>query len=69
MAKTIEAEKLIHVKTATQMLCCTTMHVYNLVRDGRIEAVRVGPRGMRIKKASVDQFIQENTIAPEDFYA
>lgn len=69
MAKTIEAEKLIHVKTAAQMLCCTTRHVYNLVRDGEIEAVRVGPRGMRIKKTSVDQFLQTNTIAPEDFYA
>lgn len=68
MANTIEAEKLIHVKTAAQMLCCTTRHVYNLVRDGKIEAVRVGPRGMRIKKSSMDQFLQENTIDPEEFY-
>jgi len=68
MSKIKEAEKLIHVKTAAQLLCCTTAHIYNLVRDNQLEAVRLGPRGLRIKKGSVDQFIDDNTVNPESFF-
>lgn len=68
MPNAMAAEKLIYVKTAAQMLCCTERHVYNMIQEGRLEAVRVGPRGMRVKKSSVDQYIRDNTVEPEDFF-
>ena len=55
-------DELIYVRTAAKILCCTKTHVYNMVQDGRLKAVRLGPRGLRVVKGSVAQYIEENKV-------
>ena len=62
-------EKLIYVNVAARMLACTPRHIYNMVQTGDLAAIRIGPRGLRIKKASVVDFIKNNEINPDDYYA
>jgi hypothetical protein len=40
-----------------------------LIRDGKIEAVRLNKRALRVSRASLDQFIRENMVDPMDYYA
>lgn len=60
--------KLVHVKTAAIMLCCTERHIYNMIRDGDIRAVRLGKRGLRICKDSINTYTREHEIDPEEYY-
>jgi len=53
-------EKLIHVRTAAIALCCTDRHIYDMIRTGRITAIKLGPRGLRVVKDSVDEYIRKN---------
>lgn len=38
--------------------------VYKLIEDRKIEAIRITPQRQRITKASLDSFLQANTIPP-----
>ena len=62
-------ETLIHVRTAARTLCCTPRHIYQLIRDGKIVAIRVGSTNYRVVKESVDKFIKDARVDPEDYYA
>lgn len=62
-------ETLIHVRTAARTLCCTPWHIYQLIRDGKIVAIRVGSTNYRVVKESVDKFIKDARVDPEDYYA
>ncbi len=61
-------ETLIHVRTAARTLNCTDTHVYNMIRDGRVKAIRIGTTGLRVVKESLEQFINDNRVNPEDYY-
>lgn len=60
--------ELIYVARAAEILCCEPDHVYKMIKDAKIEAVRLGVRGVRVIKASVERYIIENKINPEDYY-
>ena len=60
--------QFMYVKRAALVLCCTEKHVYNLIRDGKIKAVRLGKRGLRVSKISVDEFVKKNMVDPDDYY-
>jgi excisionase family DNA binding protein len=62
-------ETLIHVRTAARTLNCTHQHIYNMIRDGKIIAIRLGSTNYRIVKESLDKFIQDARVNPEDYYA
>lgn len=61
-------DKLLLTNIAADRLGCTTAHIYNLVRDGHIDAVRIGKRGIRISEQSLDAFIQSRIIDPDEFF-
>jgi hypothetical protein len=43
--------------------------VYNLIKTGKIDAVRVGPRsGLRITELSLDRFIDVRRVDPDEFF-
>jgi len=50
----------IQIRSAAQKLCCTERHIYEMIKDGRLEAVRIGLRGTRVLKASLDNYIETN---------
>jgi len=47
-------------------LACSTRHIYNMIRKGRLEAVRLGPRALRITRESLDRFLEDNRVSPDD---
>ena len=53
-------DKLIHVRTAAMTLCCTERHIYNMIKSGKLKAIKLGPRGLRVVKNSVDAYIKKN---------
>ncbi len=65
---TTKPGELIYVKRAAEILCCTPKHIGTMVQDGRLKAVKLGPRGLRVVKASVDLYIQNNMVNPEDYF-
>jgi excisionase family DNA binding protein len=52
--------KLVHVRTAAITLCCTERHIYDMIKDGKIKAIRLGPRGLRVVSDSVKAYIKKN---------
>lgn len=60
--------ELIHVRRAAEILCCTPKHIGTMVQDGRLSAVRLGPRGIRVIRSSVEIYIENNRVNPEDYF-
>jgi excisionase family DNA binding protein len=50
-------------------LCCTEKHIYQLVQNGQLKDIRIGKRGIRVDRQSVENFIQEHLIDPIEYYA
>ena len=65
----MENNQFMYVKRAALVLCCTEKHVYNLIRDGKIQAVRLGKRGLRVSRSSIDEFVRKNMVDSNDYYA
>lgn len=55
-------EKLFCVAGVAERLNCTSRHVYNLIREGRLDAVRIGIKGIRVPQGAVDKFMSKNQI-------
>jgi len=47
---------LVHVRRAAQILSCTERHIYNMIKSGKIKAIKIGPRGTRVTKRSIEEF-------------
>ncbi|MBW1992226.1 MAG: helix-turn-helix domain-containing protein [Deltaproteobacteria bacterium] len=46
-------------------LDCSREHVYQLVAQGKLEAIRLGPRAIRISEASLQGFINKMKVEAE----
>jgi excisionase family DNA binding protein len=66
---TTEKEKYITVQTVADRLSCTDDYVYALIRDGKLKAIKIGTRALRIVESSFDYFISANFINPDDYFA
>jgi excisionase family DNA binding protein len=64
----VDGGQFMYVKRAALALCCTEKHIYQLIKDGKIEAIRLGKRGLRVSRNSVDEFIRKNRVDPMDYY-
>lgn len=60
--------KLLYVKNVARILSCSDEHVYRLIRDGKIDAVRLGIRGIRVRETSVIRFVEQSKIKSDDFF-
>jgi excisionase family DNA binding protein len=54
------------VERVARYLDVTKKRVYHLVQQGRLEAVRLGPRQMRILRQSVEDYVATLLEAEED---
>jgi excisionase family DNA binding protein len=50
-------ERYITVQTVAARLSCTESSVYELVRDGKLTAVRIGEGALRIAEGSYEKFL------------
>ncbi len=64
-----ETQMFVEVKKAANILGVTEKHIYEMIQTGKIEALRIGPRGIRVSKNSIDLFIRENRVDPLTFFA
>ncbi len=62
-------EKLLYIHRVAKALDCSRPMVYKLIYEGKIKAVRIGKRGLRISEPSLSKFIEKNTVIPEEFHA
>jgi excisionase family DNA binding protein len=54
--------KIIYVRKAAQELCCTERHIYDMIKTGKLKAIKLGPRGLRVLKYSVEEYINESVF-------
>ncbi len=56
---------LVKISRAAAWLDCSKRHVYNLIDQKQLEAVKIGERGIRVTKESIDVYLdkinQENS--------
>ena len=71
MADLMDTKKDRYVTMAmvAEILTCTDRHVYDLVAEGALTAIKVGSRAIRISERSLNEFIKNNKINPADLYA
>ena len=60
--------KLLYVHTVSKALCCTVNHVYTLIKNGDLKAIRLGKKGIRVYESSVIEFADKSEIKIEDYY-
>lgn len=52
----------LHPWKVAEHLNCTKRYVYELVSQGKLEAIRLGPRALRISEASLQGFIDKMKV-------
>ena len=60
-------KKFMYVSRVADMLCCSEKHVYELIKDDKLEAIRLGKCAIRVSKDSVLDFIEQNKIDPTEY--
>ena len=60
--------ELLYVHTVAERLKCSVRMVYNLIREGDLEAVRLGKRGIRVSQASLAGYLSRQKIDPGEYY-
>jgi excisionase family DNA binding protein len=60
----VRKEGWLRPEKVAQYLDCTRQHVYDLVAQGQLEAMRVGRRAMRISEVSLEGFMEKMKIKP-----
>ncbi len=62
-------ERYITVQTVAERLSCTDTYIYCLIREGKLRAVKIGVRALRISESSYEAFITGNAVNPDDYFA
>jgi len=63
------ADRYISAQKVAEILSCTDQYVYSLVREETLDAIKIGPRALRISERSLNAFIDAGRVDPEDYFA
>lgn len=55
---------LLFVHTVAKRLNCSKSYVYNLIENGTLQIIRLGPRGIRIAETVLEDFIKKRETPP-----
>jgi len=61
-------EKYITVQTVAERLSCTERYVYMLIQEGRLPAIKLGERALRISESDFDKFVSASLVNPADYF-
>ena len=61
-------DKYLKILKVMEILDCTERHIYDLIADGELLAIRIGSRAKRISEKSLEDFIKRRKINPEDLF-
>ena len=61
-------DRYLTVSRVAEILGCTERYVYEMVKEGRLKALRLGIRAIRISEGSLTEFVHTNTVDPDDYF-
>jgi excisionase family DNA binding protein len=61
-------DKYLTIQSVADTLSCTERHIYDLIVEGSLAAIKVGSRAVRVSEQSLNEFIEKQKINPEDLY-
>jgi excisionase family DNA binding protein len=61
-------DRYMTIQAVAEMLSCTERHIYDLIREGALQAIKVSGRMVRISEQSLNTFIETRRIDPESLY-
>ncbi|MEI7638156.1 MAG: helix-turn-helix domain-containing protein [Syntrophus sp. (in: bacteria)] len=64
----VQKDRYLTMAAVAEMLSCTERHVYDLIMEGSLVAIKVGSRAIRISELSLSEFIEKNKVNPEDLF-
>ena len=56
--------ELLRVEEAGRVLGLSRSRIYSLIKAGRIPHLRIGPRGLRVPRAALIEWMEEQTMRP-----
>jgi excisionase family DNA binding protein len=64
----VNTDRYVTIQAVAEFLGWTERHVKDLVVEGSLKAVKIGSKAMRISEQSLQDFIEKNTIDPDDLF-
>jgi len=61
-------DKYLTLQTVAEILSCTDRHIYDLIAEGSLTAIKVGSRSVRVSEQSLKDFIEKMKVNPEDYF-
>ncbi|MCG6534358.1 MAG: helix-turn-helix domain-containing protein [Syntrophales bacterium LBB04] len=56
--------RYITIQHAAERISATDRHIYALIQEGTLKAIRIGPRALRVSERSLEEFIDSRQVAP-----
>lgn len=56
--------RFVQIRNVAAELACSKRHVYHMIREGQLEAIRLGSRALRITRESLDRFLLDHRVRP-----
>jgi excisionase family DNA binding protein len=57
-------DRYLPMHQVAEKLCCPKQYIYTLIKEGRLTAIRIGSRAIRISEKSLTGFIESNKVDP-----
>ena len=61
-------DKYLTLQVVADLLSCTERHIYDLIAEGYLTAIKVGSRSVRVSEQSLIEFIEKQKVNPEDIF-
>lgn len=61
-------DRYLTVSRVAEILGCSERHVYDMVKEGKLKALRLGIRAIRISGKSLNKFIDSNIVDPDEYF-
>ena len=61
-------DKYLTLHVVADLLSCTERHIYDLIAEGSLTAIKVGSRSVRVSEQSLKDFIEKMKVNPADFF-
>ena len=61
-------DKYLTLQVVGDILSCKERHIYNLIVEGELIAIKVGGRAVRVSEQSLLAFVERRKINPEDLF-
>lgn len=59
-------ETYLYVQSVARRLKCSERTVYRLIQEGKLRAIRVGGRALRIPETAFIEYLEAQAVDPEE---